>query len=324
MGLTYEAWLLACSTYNIAYFTYLGLSWRRLTFDYRWLPSSTILSSSLLFSSLSSLARSLFRLGWDTYCTDMKPSSSLRRKKQAVSSSIISLSLSALLISTTHTALAAPTPQKAQASSPSSSPSSFSLGFSQRATLSRHGDSFTSRNKRDQYALTRRSLDKRQSDDAPLYNLEDARWVQYIYIIYHYYHTTLHSFQGTCLCRSKSLPFFCGNKLSFILQGHWLVWQTWLTSFSFFTPSQIHCPHHSSWTGFTGKLTRFTSLLHHHSLVFLLPPLFPQLALFRGKNELQGNRPLSFLERLFYTLLSAQYAVHKPLLTVNPIWIILI
>lgn len=49
------------------------------------------------------------------------------------------------------------------------------LGFSQRAVSSRHGEQFKARNKRRSY-----DLEKRQSssdNEAPLYNLEDARWV---------------------------------------------------------------------------------------------------------------------------------------------------
>lgn len=76
---------------------------------------------------------------------------------------LLVLCLAALLVPTRS----APAPRKRA-----------TLGFSQRAVSSRHGERFKARNSRRSY-----NLEKRQAspdDDAPLHNLEDARYIVHI------------------------------------------------------------------------------------------------------------------------------------------------
>lgn len=110
--------------------------------------------------------------GWAQYCTreSYTLASTLSRMVNAVRGTALLLYLALVNL---QSSLAAPTPALSTAVAEKKRAT---LGFSQKPVFSRHGDAFKARHARRDYDTQTRSIERRQADnDAPLYNLEDAR-----------------------------------------------------------------------------------------------------------------------------------------------------
>lgn len=110
--------------------------------------------------------------GWAQYCTreSYTLASTLSRMVNALRGTALLLYLALVNL---QSSLAAPTPALSTAVAEKKRAT---LGFSQKPVFSRHGDAFKARHARRDYDTQTRSIERRQADnDAPLYNLEDAR-----------------------------------------------------------------------------------------------------------------------------------------------------